>query len=158
LDQQNQKISSWLLRLEIILASFEEGVKVAENLQLPKDSIERLKYLSINDEKIKNTLPSCQNISEKVEFLATYQPITLLLIAVKNNKQVRNTIWNYLMHWGKIKSPLNGKDLQELGYKPGRQYKEMLTKVQALFLDGKIRNEKEAKDFIRKNYPLNLHF
>jgi tRNA nucleotidyltransferase (CCA-adding enzyme) len=158
LDQQNQKISSWLLRLEIMLASFEEGVKVAENLQLPKDSIERLKFLSRNNEKIKNTLPSCQNISEKVEFLATYQPFTLLLIAVKNNKQVRNTIWNYLMHWGKIKSPLNGKDLQELGYKPGRQYKEMLTKVQALFLDGKIRNEKEAKDFIRKNYPLNLHF
>lgn len=158
LDQQNQKIPSWLLRLEIILASFEEGVKVAENLQLPKDSIERLKYLSRNNEKIKNTLPFYQNISEKVEFLATYQPVTLLLIAVKNNKQIRNTIWNYLMHWVKIKSPLNGKDLLDLGYKPGRQYKEMLTKVQALFLDGKIKNEKEAKDFIRKNYPLNLHF
>lgn len=154
LDQQTQKISSWLLRLEIILASFEEGVKVAENLQLPKDSIERLKYLSKNNEKIKNTLPSCQNISEKVEFLATYQPLTLLLIAVKNNKQIRNTIWNYLMHWVKIKCPLNGKDLLDLGYKPGRQYKEMLTKIQALFLDGKINNEKEAKDFIRENYPL----
>jgi tRNA nucleotidyltransferase (CCA-adding enzyme) len=153
-DQQNPLVSSWLLRLEIILASFEEGVKVAENLQLPKDSIERLKYLPINDQEIKKTLPYCQNISEKVEFLATYQPITLLLIAVKNNKQIRGIIWNYLMHWSKIKSPLNGKDLQELGYKPGRQYKEMLTKVQALFLDGNISNGKDAKDFIRKNYPL----
>jgi tRNA nucleotidyltransferase (CCA-adding enzyme) len=153
LDQQNQKVSSWLLKLEIILASFEEGIKVAENLQLPKDSIERLKYLSINNEKIKNTLPSCQNISDKVEFLAIYQPITLLLIAVKNNKQIRNTIWNYLMHWRKIKSPLNGKDLQNLGYKSGKQFKEMLTKIKALFLDGKIKNQQEAKDFINENYP-----
>ncbi|BAQ59750.1 tRNA nucleotidyltransferase [Geminocystis sp. NIES-3708] len=154
LNQQNQKVSSWLLRLEIILASFEEGVKVAENLQLPKESIERLRHLSIDNEKIKNRLLSCESISQKVEFLAIYQPFTLLLIAVKNNKQIRSILWDYLMHWSKIKSPLNGKDLQNLGYKPGKQYKEMLTKVQALVLDGKIKNKKEAMDFISNNYPL----
>lgn len=154
IDEQNPKVSSWLLRLEIILASFDEGVKVAENLLLPKESIERLKYLSIHNEKVKHTLTHAKSISQQVEFLAIYQPITLLLIAVKNNRYIRNILWNYLMHWSKVKSPLNGKDLQNLGYKPGKQYKEMLTKVKALVLDGKIKDKKEAIDFIYENYPL----
>ncbi|MBL1208421.1 CBS domain-containing protein [Geminocystis sp. GBBB08] len=154
LDEENQKASSWLVRLEIILASFEEGIKVAENLLLPKESIERLKYLSINEKIIKKKLPSFQYISEKVNFLASYQSITLLLIALKNNKQIRNIIWQYLMKWSKIKPLLNGDDLKKLGYKPSKQYKEMLTIIQGLYLDGKISNSQEAKDFISKNYSI----
>lgn len=105
--------------------------------------------------KIKHYLPTCQNISEKVEFLANYQSITLLLIAVKNSKPIRRTIWNYLMHWSKVKSPLDGKDLQKLGYKPSKLYKEILNKVLALYLDGKIKNQREAENFVLKNYPMN---
>jgi tRNA nucleotidyltransferase (CCA-adding enzyme) len=155
LDEQNQKVSSWLLRLEIILASFEEGVKVAQNLQLPKDSIERLKHLSINEKEIKNKLLSYSTISDKVEFLSKYQSMTLLLIAVKNNKQIRKIIWQYLIKWSKVKPILNGDDLKKLGYKPSKQYKEILTQIQGLYLDGKITNIQEATDFILNNYSLN---
>ncbi|WP_017294367.1 CBS domain-containing protein [Geminocystis herdmanii] len=154
LDEQNQKVSSWLLRLEIILASFAEGVKVAQNLQLPKDSIERLKYLAINNEEIKNKLSFSQTISEQVEFLSKYSSITLLLIAVKNDKQMRKIIWQYLIKWSKIKPILNGEDLKKLGYKPSKQYKEILTKIQGLYLDGKVTNIQEATDFLSHNYPL----
>lgn len=156
LDEQNQQVSSWLLRLEIILASFEEGIKVAQNLQLPKDSIERLKYLATNNEEIKNKLPSYQSISQKVEFLSKYSSITLLLIAVKNDKSMRKIIWKYLMTWSKIKPILNGEDLKKLGYKPSKQYKEILTKIQSLYLDGKVSNIQEATDFVLNNYPVNL--
>ncbi|WP_342597329.1 CBS domain-containing protein [Cyanobacterium aponinum UTEX 3222] len=154
-DSYNPSVSSWLLRLEIILSSFPEGVIVANNLELPKESIQRLSHLSENNEKIKHYLPTCQNISEKVEFLANYQSITLLLIAVKNSKPIRRTIWNYLMHWSKVKSPLDGKDLQKLGYKPSKLYKEILNKVLALYLDGKIKSQREAENFVLKNYPMN---
>lgn len=154
-DAHHPHVPSWLLRLEIILTGFPEGVQVAENLDLPKDSIQRLRHLSENNETIKGYLTSCQEISEKVEFLATYQPITLLLIAVKNNKSIRSTIWNYLMHWSKVKSPLDGQDLQRLGYKPSKLYKEILNKVQALYLDNKITTKIEAQNFVLQNYPLN---
>ena len=150
----NFPTESWLLRLEIILASFEEGLKVAENLMLPQDSIKRLKKIQNNQEIIKNKLITCQKISEQVEFLSTYQPLTLLIIAVKNDRQIRRLIWQYLMHWSKIKPPLNGKDLQKLGYKPSRKYKEMLTQIKALFLDGKIKDKTEAKSYILSHYPL----
>jgi len=156
LDQQQQKIPSWLLRLEIILTSLnpQERVKVAQNLQLPKDTTKRLTHLKNNEDKIRENLTNYRTISAKVEFLTQYQDITLILIAVKNSKEIRSIIWQYLLHWSKIKPPLNGNDLKKLGYKPSPQYQIMLTKVQGLFLDGKIKNQKEALNFILDNYPL----
>jgi tRNA nucleotidyltransferase (CCA-adding enzyme) len=145
---------SWLLRLEIILASFAEGIKVAQNLVLPQNSIKRLQQIKNYQEKIKNKLNTCQTISEQVECLSTYPPLTLLIIAVKSDRQIRRSIWQYLMHWSRIKSPLNGEDLYELGYKPGRQYKEILNQIRGLVLDGKINGTKEAKEYILLNYPL----
>ena len=156
LDQQHQKIPSWLLRLEIILTSLnpQERVKVAQNLQLPKDTTKRLTHLKNNEDKIRENLSNYRTISAKVEFLTQYQDITLILIAVRNSKEIRSIIWQYLLHWSKIKSPLNGNDLKKLGYKPSPQYQIMLTKVQGLFLDGKIKNQKEAINFVLDNYPL----
>ena len=145
---------SWLLRLEIILASFAQGVKVAENLVLPKNSIKRLKQIQDNQEKIKNKLITCPAISGQVEFLSNYQPLTLLIIAIKSEQHTKKSLWQYLMHWSRIKSPLNGEDLQELGYKPGRQYKKMLSQIRGLVLDGKINGKKEATEYILLNYPL----
>ncbi|MGI0481396.1 CBS domain-containing protein [Geminocystis sp. CENA526] len=155
LGEKNPKVSSWLLRLEIILASFEEGVKVAQNLQLPKDSIQRLKHLGINNEEINNKLSKTIDISQKVELLSNYSPLTLLLITVKNEQSVRKIIWKYLMKWSQIKPILNGEDLKKMGYKPSKQFKEILTKIQGLYLDGKITNFQDAKDFLQENYPNN---
>ena len=37
---------------------------------------------------------------------------------------------------------------------PMSKYKEMLNNLLALFLDGEINNEAEAKSFLAKHYPL----
>ncbi len=147
-------IDSWLLRLEIILASFDEGVKVAQNMSLPQDSIKRLETIYHDSESVKNKLVTCDSISERVNFLSQYHTLTLLIIAVKNNRQTRRWIWQYIMHWSKIKPILNGNDLQKLGYKPGKQYKEMLTQIQCLYLDGIISNQAQAKHYIISHYPV----
>ncbi len=155
-EENKPSIDSWLLRLEIILASFDEGIKVAQNLVLPQTSIKRLKIIQNHREKIKNKLITCQNVSQQVESLSTYQPLTLLIIALKSDRVIRRSIWQYLMHWSKVKTLLNGNDLQALGYKPGKQYKKMLAEVQGLVLDSKINDKKEAKAYILSKYPLKL--
>lgn len=58
------------------------------------------------------------------------------------------------MQWSKLKSPLNGYDLKQLGYKEGKQYKEMLNNLHSLFLDGKIKGKQEAEKFILEKYSL----
>ena len=115
--EAQSSVESWLLRLEIILASFAEGVKVAENLVLPKSSIKRLQTINNEQDKITCQLTTCQSISQRVKLLAKYQPITLLIIGVKNDRSIRRIIWQYLMHWSKIKPLLNGRDLKNWGYK-----------------------------------------
>ncbi len=146
----------WLIRLEALIASIPEQdrLKVCTNLELPKDSCERLKNLSKIESIIQQELPHCQLKSKIVELLRKYNSIDLILVAVRSNKENRHKIWLYLMHWSKIQAPLNGNDLKELGYKPGRQYKEILHNLLALFLDGKINDKEEAKTFVLKHYPL----
>ncbi|MGY6529549.1 MAG: CBS domain-containing protein [Cyanobacterium sp.] len=155
LEKENQKIPSWLLRLEIILTSLELPirVKVAENLQLPKDSIERLAHLENNQEKIQNSFDDNNKLSEKVEFFSGYKPLDLILIAVKSNKEIRSNIWHYLLHWSKTNSPIDGNDLRQLGYKPSPQYQIILKTVKGLFLDGDITTKSQALNFIREKYP-----
>ncbi|WP_446684557.1 CBS domain-containing protein [Cyanobacterium sp. HL-69] len=154
LEQENHKTPSWLLRLEIILTSLELQirVKVAENLQLPKDSITRLNQLETNQEKIEHSFDNSQKLSQKVEFFSPYKPLDLILIAVKSNKKIRSNIWNYLFHWSRINSPINGDDLRKLGYKPSPQYQIILKTIKGLFLDGEITTKSQALDFIREKY------
>jgi tRNA nucleotidyltransferase (CCA-adding enzyme) len=146
----------WLIRLEALIASIPEPdrLKVSTNLELPKDSCERLKNLGKIESIIPQELSQLQRRSEIVELLRKYNPIALILLAVRSNKENRHKIWLYLMHWSKIQAPLNGNDLKELGYKPGRQYKEILSNLLALFLDGKINDKEEAKTFVIKHYQL----
>ncbi|HIK38606.1 MAG: CBS domain-containing protein [Geminocystis sp.] len=147
-------VSPWLLRLEVILASFPEGVNVAESLQLPQDSIQRLRCLPADRETIHKILPTCERISEKVFCLDNYPPLTLILVALQSDKLIRRCIWDYLMHWRQRKPPLNGDDLKQLGYKPGKAFKKMLEEIRALFLDGLIHSRQEAIDYLLRKYPL----
>ena len=152
----NRHYSHWLIRLEIIIAAIPdvERVKVAKNLELPKDSIERLRDIKTIETEIEVQLPLCTKISEIVQLLRKYDAIALILVAVRSEKSIRRTLWKYLMHWSKLKSPLNGHDLKQLGYKQGKQYKQMLNDLHSLFLDGKIKDKQEAEKFILKKYPL----
>ncbi|MBE9221738.1 CBS domain-containing protein [Cyanobacterium stanieri LEGE 03274] len=155
LEQENHKTPSWLLRLEIILTSLtlENRIRVAENLQLPKDSIQRLTKLEKDQEKIENDFNQTIKLSQKVRFFEDYKPLDLILIAVKSNKIIRANIWQYLLHWSKINSPINGNDLRALGYKPSPQYQIILHTVQDLFLDQKITNKSQAINFITEKFP-----
>lgn len=151
--RKNVQISSWLMRLEIILTSFKEGGKVAHNLQLPKESIQRIEKINNYLQEIEKKLNDNLAISEKVKILSKYEDKVLLLMAVKSNKEKRIIMWNYLMKWSQIKPLLNGEDLKQLGYKPSKQFQEMLVRIQGLYLDGKITDKEVAKQFILENYP-----
>ena len=142
----------WLLRLEVLLAWLEptERGKIGANLQLPKESIERLKHLAVMEAEIKEKLPECQLISEIVSLLRHYHPPSLVLLAVRSSKAVRRTLWQYLTQWSQIHAPLNGNDLKAMGLKPGPLYKEILDVLLTATLDGKISNRAQAEELVKK--------
>ncbi len=154
LDSKNN-LNDWLVRLETIIAYLppQKANLVAERLQLPKDSISRVTNLEENATKIAEKLPDCQLVSQKVQLLRHYDTLTLILVAARNNKQNRRSLWQYLNQWSKMRSPLDGRDLKALGYKPGPLYKEILEELLAATLDGKISDRAEAEDLLSKKYP-----
>jgi len=146
LDSQQQKTTHWLVRLEILLTHLSPTIAVsqAESLQLPKDSIDRLKALPHLLENITTNLSVAQLPSQIYYLLQPYDYVSLLLVAINSNYQNRRKIWHYLTHLAKVKAILNGDDLKSLGYKPGPQYKQILTRLLQATLDGEISTREEG--------------
>jgi tRNA nucleotidyltransferase (CCA-adding enzyme) len=152
----NRRLEHWQMRLEVLLAYLAPGQRatVAENLQLPVDSIERLQQLAPAQAEVEKTLPTAKLPSEVVGLLRQYKLPTLVLVAIRTPRAIRRTLWKYLTTWADIQAPLNGNDLKTLGYKPGPQYREMLDALLAATLDGIIQDEADAQAFLAKHYPL----
>mgnify|MGYP005816146675 CR=1 FL=1 len=49
---------------------------------------------------------------------------------------------------------LTGNDLIDLGYKPGPQFRTMLTAVEDAQLEGRLRAPEEAREFVQREFPL----
>jgi tRNA nucleotidyltransferase (CCA-adding enzyme) len=151
-------LEHWLILLELMLSHLEveARVKVAENFQLPADSIQRLQTLDQNQTAIVEALPNCQRPSQVVRELGQYDLSTLILVAVTVPRSMRRQIWQYLTCWSQVKAPIDGNDLKALGYKPGRQYKQILDQLLSATLDGEITNRAEAEAFLAAQFPLSL--
>ena len=150
----DQTLKHWQMRLEVLIAHLEpqERGKVAENLQLPIDSIERLEHLEPAQTDVVASLPQCQRPSEVVWLLRQYKLPLLVLIAVHSSRAIRRQLWHYFTNLATVQAPLNGNDLKRLGYKPGPHYKEMLDALLAATLDGMIQNQADAKVFLEQHY------
>lgn len=151
----NHTLEHWLLRLEVIIAHLEDTARsqVANQLQLPLDSIERLQQLSQDTTVLKSLAAPLLN-SEIVQLLRPYQIPTLILLAVASPRNLRRKLWQYFSNLADVQAPLNGNDLKQLGYQPGPQYKEMLDNLLAATLDRVIENREEAIAFLLQHYPL----
>ncbi|MDJ0581882.1 CBS domain-containing protein [Crocosphaera sp.] len=151
LDPDNN-IGHWLIRLEILISQInpQQRKQVALNLQLPKDSLERIDKNNIIYSETQEMLSKCKKISDQYKQLYPHKLADLILVAVNSNKEIRRIIWQYLTQWSKVQAPLNGNDLKRMGYKPGPQYKLVLDRLLALTLDGEIKTKQEAEKLVKE--------
>jgi tRNA nucleotidyltransferase (CCA-adding enzyme) len=126
--------------------------KVAENLQLPADSIQRLQQLDQVKAALTN-LPNYQRPSEIVQQLRQYDWSTLLLVAIASPRPIRKMIWRYWTIWAQVKAPIDGNDLKALGYKPGQQFREILEALLMATLDGVVSDRDQAVAFLAEHFP-----
>lgn len=156
LDPQHN-YQHWLIRLEVLLAHLSPSVRVtvAANLQLPKDSLQRIKQLEVLETKAIAQLTQCSQPSQIYQLLRPYQYIGLILFAVRNSKSVRSIIWQYLTELSHTEPLLDGNDLKTLGYPPGPIYKQIISDLLAATLDGEISDRTEAEFFLAQKYPQN---
>ena len=147
-------IQPWSIRLEILIAhlALKDRLEVAQNLQLPKDSLQRLEQLEILETEVAPQLLSLKLPSQIYQLLQTYKPLALILFAARSDKDVRHVVWQYITKLSLVKPLLNGNDLKNMGFKPGKLYKEILDDVLATTLDGKIGDRATAKKYVMEHY------
>jgi tRNA nucleotidyltransferase (CCA-adding enzyme) len=150
-----QNLPHWQMLLEVLLAEIapEPRRAVAETLQLPADSIERLAHLEALQAEIEEQLPKCDRPSQIVQFLHQFDLDMLTLLVIRLERPLRRQIWHYLTHLSQIHAPLNGKDLKAMGYKPGKLYKQILDALLAATLDGEVSTDEDARVFVIQNFP-----
>ncbi len=149
---REKKLVHWQMRLEVLIAYLEPEIrcKVAMNLQLPNDSIERLQELNSAQTRVIESLPDCQRPSQIVKLLREYKLPTLVLLAIQTPRHIRRQIWQYLTCWLEVKPILNGNDLKALGYKPSPRYRIVLDELLAATLDGEVSNRAMAEAFVKE--------
>ena len=153
----SQLITPWQLLLEVLIAHLEpsDRAPVAQNLQLSADGIDRLTQLEPVRSRLSESLSISQPPSQVVQYLKPYELPLLILVAVESPRAIRKQIWRYLTIWSAVKPPLDGNDLKALGYKPGRQFKQILDDLLTATLDEKVHDRAEAEAFLAQHYAKN---
>jgi tRNA nucleotidyltransferase (CCA-adding enzyme) len=149
-------LEHWQVLLEVLIADLEpeERGRVAVNLQLPLDSIDRLQHLDQIQAAVQAAMPQAQRPSQIVQLLRPYDLPTLALVAVQSSRPLRQLIWQYFTCWAEAKPSLDGNDLKELGYQPGRQFKAILDRLLVATLDGEVSDRTQAQIFLAQHFPL----
>lgn len=153
-DAHHQRIKPWLLILEVLIAALpaSERCQVAANLHLPELSQQRLQRLDSIVQHLAEQAPTAPP-SHISALLAPHSLSQLLLVAAYSSSRVRGWLWRYLHNWSMQKPLLTGKDLIQLGYKPGRQFKEMLAAIWAATLDGELKSPEQAQLWVQQFFP-----
>ena len=153
-NKANPSLQHWLIRLETLIAHLPTSVRieVANSLQLPKDSLQRLKQLEQLENEVTAKLPQCDRPSQIYQLLRPYQYWGLILFAARSNKAIRHYVWHYMTKLSQFKAFLDGNDLKNLGYKPGPVYKQIIDDLLEATLDGEIGDRNSAEAFVKQKY------
>ncbi len=153
-DPQSKSIASWLLILELLLLplSGSDRITVASQLHLPDLTQVRFRVFTAAQSQLA-ALKDPSSPSQVVTCLKPYDLPLLIELAVCADVVLRQQIWRYLTHWQTVKPLLNGKDLIELGYRRGPEFKTILDAVLVATLDDAIQTQDMAIAWVQTHFP-----
>ena len=150
----------WIFYLLCLCAFIDE--KSLETLQerLEIDSRQALICLKakIGAEKIlkRMAVGSSELKSSTIYHLLEPQPVEVLLYLMTktSREKSRKAISYFITKLRQIKVSISGKDLMDMGYAPGPQYKKILAGVLDARIDGAVVDKETEKAWVTKQFPL----
>ncbi|MEL6899508.1 MAG: CBS domain-containing protein [Cyanobacteria bacterium J06606_4] len=149
----------WLMLLLLIIVQLPPtaAAKVAQVLQLDDKAINRVKTLPEKEQRLLGQLAGQVKTAPKPSYIyQLFHPLEradLLLIADRHPYTLGRWIWQYIVQLSQVPPLINGATLKRLGYKPGPQFREILTAVHQLKLDGELMSAKSAEAHVTAQYP-----
>ncbi len=132
--------------LEAFCRRFGETAKVAEYLLEQKERADNAINQLSRDNHRKNS-----------EIVASFEEVTieglLYIMAIARKNHVKKAVSLYVTSLRHIEAPLSGKDLMEMGYKPGPRFKKILMYLKNLRLDNLDMEPEEATELVKKKFP-----
>jgi tRNA nucleotidyltransferase (CCA-adding enzyme) len=152
----DRAIVRWLMLLEVMLASLPEKIarEVAIELHLIPEIQIRLGTHETREKLLGQRLLESKHPSDILRAIERYDLPSLILIMANSPKSIRRKIWHYLTYLQHVRAPIDGRDLQTMGYKPSSKFRQILEELLEQTLDGKIQTRQQAELFIQENYPL----
>ncbi len=150
--EKKYNIREWLLRLAVFLKDVSP-VQIDE-WDIKKSEKDILKFPG----KIKSRLNIIKNTEERFALYKVFQEYTreecILLLTFSNEESTRDKIKIYLEELSRISIDIDGFILQDLGLKAGPEMREVLDRILAAKISGKINNTEEelklARDLIKE--------
>jgi tRNA nucleotidyltransferase (CCA-adding enzyme) len=88
--------------------------------------------------------------SRVVDFLDPLVGEALAYLYILGGPQPRKNVVSYIERWMDIAPEIKGNDLAELGLKPSRAYTDILARLRAAKLDGKVKDREEELKLARR--------
>lgn len=156
-----QTVPCWQLLLLALILNVPTAVAIARQLQLGEPSSLWLEALPQLRHHWQATVATTSRLSDYCRCLESYPLPLLVLLAAQLRGESDGTtshlvelLRQYLWQWRLQKSPLNGHDLQALGYRRGPQLRQMLAALRAATLDGLVHDRPSAIAYLQAHYPL----
>jgi tRNA nucleotidyltransferase (CCA-adding enzyme) len=146
----------WELQLEALLAQLPpaDRLAVGQRLQLTEASLSRLRALAALEQQLPVALAGPPSPSQIAQTLDPWDRSLLVLVASRGDRPLRRCLWRYLTHLSHLRSPLDGRDLQQLGYRPGKLFRDILGELRQAVLDDVVGDRAAAVAWVLAHYPL----
>ena len=82
----------------------------------------------------------------------TSNDVILYMISIARTTALRTSLFDYITNLRDLKPILTGKDLMILGFRPGPQFKEILTALRFGHMDNILADREEELAFVKENF------
>ncbi len=156
LDKFEVTAPRWLMLLELIIAQLAPPLRdrTAANLDLGGPSLHRLKNLHQWETDLAQQLPQAHRPSQLYQLLQPYEQPELMMMSDRHPIPLGPQIWQYIVRLSAVPPLINGGTLKRLGYRPGPQFRDILTAAHAAMLDGELTTARAAERYVLDHYPL----
>jgi tRNA nucleotidyltransferase (CCA-adding enzyme) len=161
---QDRKLKVWLLNLLALVDNLEFSqikeiilkfrfLKEEENIiAKSKEVEEKLIQILIDKNNIKNSFLYFNLYNLSLETIFFILAKIEMKFKEEESNRAKKRVMNYFINLQNIKPLVDGKDIKELGIKPGPIYSEIIRSILLRKLDGKLKKKEEEIRYILDNY------
>lgn len=153
-----EQCETWIVYLLSIMgrSSTEVLEMFCKRFLVPQKTQEMLTWQKNHADKVANLLARRSSLKSS-EIYVLLQDLSieglLYLMAIARKSVMKKAISNYVTDMRHATTIINGRDLMELGFRPGPLFKTMLGELLEARLDGLVITRDDELAFIRENYP-----